>query len=516
MASNRRGMAVAAASTVLVLAACGGGEGVDVDGDAGPGTEAPESPEGGTLIAGISSQPDQLDPHVTTAYASFQILENVYDTLVAPDSEGTFEPSLAESWQTSDDGLTWTFTLREGVTFHDGSEFDSADVVYSLERMTGEESSVAWRFATVESIDAPDERTVEITLTVPTPNLLDNIGGYKGMSILPEGAAEDLDLTTEANGTGPFTLDSFSASGATLSAFADHWAGAPTVDGVEFQFTTESAAALTALRTGEIHWTDNVPPQDVQNLEGDQDVEVGIAPSIDYWYLALNQAQEPWDDADARRGVAFGLDRESITEATQFGAATVNQTAIPADSFWGHDYAPYEYDAEQARELLDSAGVAEGQTLGIMVVTDTEGVQAAQVMQANLAEAGIEVEIQQEESATWLDRQGEGDFDAFMWSWIGNLDPFGFYHAQHVCDGTFNFQGYCNEEVDALLEQAAAETDQDARKALYDQAAEMIVDDASYIYLYNPDVVQAWVPGLSGYEVRPDRAINFEQVVLPE
>jgi peptide/nickel transport system substrate-binding protein len=85
-----------------------------------------------------------------------------------------------------------------------------------------------------------------------------------------------------------------------------------------------------------------------------------------------------------------------------------------------------------------------------------------------------------------------------------------------VCDGTFNFQGYCNEEVDSLLQQAASETDQDARKALYDQAAELIVDDASYIYLYNPDVVQAWAPGLSGYEVRPDRAINFEQVRLPE
>ncbi len=482
MRSNR-GRLAATAGLVLVITACsGGGEGVDV-GDGGD-TEVPEgAAEGGTLIAGISSQPDQLDPHLTTAYASFQILENVYDTLVAPDAEGTFQPGLAESWETSEDGLTWTFTLREGVTFHDGSEFDSADVIYSLERMTGEESSVAWRFATVEGFEAPDERTVEITLSDPTPNLLDNIGGYKGMAILPEGAAEELDLTTEANGTGPFTLDSFSASGATLTAFPDYWAGAPTVDGVEFQFITESAAALTALRTGEIHWTDNVPPQDVQTLEGDEEVEVGITPSIDYWYLALNQAKDPWSDVEARRGIAFALDRESITEATQFGAATANQTAIPVESVWGHDYAPYEYDPEQARELLDSAGVPEGQELGIMVVTDTEGVQAAQVMQENLAEAGIQAEIQQEESATWLDRQGEGDFDAFMWSWIGNLDPFGFYHAQHVCDGTFNFQGYCNEEVDSLLNQAAIETDQDARKTLYDQAAEMIVDDASYIYL---------------------------------
>jgi peptide/nickel transport system substrate-binding protein len=149
-----------------------------------------------------------------------------------------------------------------------------------------------------------------------------------------------------------------------------------------------------------------------------------------------------------------------------------------------------------------------------MVVTDTEGVQAAQVMQENLAEAGIEVDIQQEEAATWLDRQGEGDFDAFMWSWIGNLDPFGFYHAQHVCDGTFNFQGYCNEEVDSLLQQAASETDQDARKALYDEAAQLIVDDASYIYLYNPENTQAWGPQVEGYEVRGDNAIRFVETRL--
>ncbi|MFW6091701.1 MAG: ABC transporter substrate-binding protein [Actinomycetota bacterium] len=508
----------------LLLTACGGGgEEVDVNGDE-PGAEEGTPAEdgetaaagGGVLVAGISGEPDELDPHATTAYASFQILENVYDTLVVPDAEGNFQPSLAESWETSDDGLTWTFTLRDDVTFHDGSTFDSADVVYSLERMMGDESSVATRFGAVEDVEAPDESTVVITLNAPTPNLLDNIGNYKGMSIISEDAADELDLATEANGTGPFTLDSFDASGATLSAFGDYWGEGPTLDGVEFQYITESAAALTALRSGEIHWTDNVPPQDIEDLQDDEDIELGLSPNVEYWYLALNQNRDPWSERDARRGVAFGLDREAITEATRFGAATVNQTAIPSDSFWFHDYAPYSHDPDQAQELLDSAGVEEGQELGLMVVTGTDGVQAAQVIQANLQEVGIEVQIEEEESATWLDRQSQGEFDAFMWSWIGNLDPFGFYHAQHVCEGNFNFQGYCSEDVDDLLTDAAAETDQDERKALYDQATELIVDDASYIYLYNPDVVQAWTPGLSGYEVRADEAINFEQVVLPE
>lgn len=511
----RWGRLAFALSAILIVAGCGGGDDVDVDGDGDPGsTEEPSG--GGTLIAGISAQPDQLDPHLTTAYASFQVLENVYDTLVAPDAEGSFQPSLATEWTTSDDGLTWTFTLREGVTFHDGSAFDSADVVYSLNRMMSDESGVAWRFASVENVDAPDATTVVITLSEPTPALLDNIGGYKGLSILPEGAAEDLDLATEANGTGPFRLDSFSPSGVSLSAFDGYWGEAPTIDGVEYQFISEPAAALTALQNGEIHWTDNVPPQDIESLESSEDVELGISPSVDYWYMALNLTQSPWDDVNARRGIAFALDRESIAEAAKFGAATVNQTAIPEDSQWYHDYAPYEYDPDQARDLLDQAGVEEGQTLGLMVTSEyPETVEAAQVIQSNLADVGVEVEIQDEPFSTWLDRQSSGDFDSWMLGWLGNLDPFGFYHAQHLCDGSNNFQGYCNEDVDTLLNQAAAETDQEARKSLYDQAAELIVDDASYIYLYNPDVVQAWVPGLSGYEIRADRAINFENVVLP-
>ena len=174
------------------------------------------------------------------------------------------EASLAESWQTSEDGLTWTFALREGVTFHDGSEFDSADVLYSYNRIIDEDLSNSYRFANVESVEAPDAQTVVIKLTQPTPNLLALIGAFKGMAILPEGAAEDIDLITEANGTGPFELESSDASSTVLTAFEDYWGGAPSISGVEFRYITEPAAALTALQNGEVQWTDNVPPQQIE------------------------------------------------------------------------------------------------------------------------------------------------------------------------------------------------------------------------------------------------------------
>ncbi|WP_166351694.1 ABC transporter substrate-binding protein [Phytoactinopolyspora limicola] len=510
----------------LTLAACGGDdEGVPIDDapaddteDPGAADDDPDADEAprGTLIAAISGEPDQFDPHATSAYASFQVLENVYDTLVAPDADGEFQPSLATEWDTSDDGLTWTFTLREGVTFHDGSDFTAADVVYSFNRIIDDEMANAFRFASVDEISAADDHTVVITLTEPTPALLANIGGFKGMSIIPEGAADEVDLATEAVGTGPFELGTLGAGGITITAYDEYWGGPASIEAVEFRYIGEATTALTALRTGEIHWTDNIPPQDIDGLGDESGIEVGVSPSVDYWYVALNQAVEPWDQIEARQAVAFGINRQQVVDVAQFGAATVNQTAIPEDSFWYHDYTPFDHDPGQARQLLDAAGVDEGQPLGLMVVQDTEGVQAAQVIESNLAEIGIDVTIEQEPSSTWLDRQAEGEFDAFMWSWLGNLDPFDFYHAQHYSEGGFNAQGYHNDELDGLLEQAAAETDQDARKALYDQAAELIAGEASYIYLYNPDVVQAWADGLGGYEIRPDRAINFENVTLPE
>ena len=153
----------------------------------------------------------------------------------------------------------------------------------------------------------------------------------------------------------------------------------------------------------------------------------------------------------------------------------------------------------------------------VMMVTDefTETVTAAHIIASQLEPIGINVNIETLDFATWLDRQGQGDFDAFYLGWLGNLDPAAYYQEQHQTDGPNNYQKYSNPQVDQLLQQGATETDEDARKEIYDQAAQIIVDDVSYLYLYNPDVVQAWAPGLTGYQIRADKAINFESVELP-
>jgi peptide/nickel transport system substrate-binding protein len=495
---------------VLALAACGGGDEVDTGGGGGGGGD-------NVLVAAVSAQPDQFDPHATTAYASFQVLENVYDTLVVPNAEDlTMEPSLAESWETSEDGLTWTFTLRDGVTFHDGSEFDSADVVYSYRRIIDEELSNSYRFATVTDIAAPDPQTVVVTVSRPTPNLLELIGAFKGMAIVSEDAAEEFDLQSEANGTGPFQLESSDANSTVLTAYEDYWGGAPSVDGVEFRYISEGTAALTALQNGEVQWTDNVPPQNIESLEGDDSVELGSATSVEYYYMSMNYARAPFDNPLVRQAIATAVDRDEVAQAARFGAAQPNQTAIPEGSAYFLDYAPFQADEDAARALIEQSGVPTPITMGLMVTDeDAESVAAAQVLASQLEPIGIDVRIEEEDLATWLDREAQGDMDSFLFSWVGNVDPADFYEQQHLSTGTSNYQGYSNPQVDQLLNQAATEPDQAARKALYDQAARIIVDDVSYLYLFNPDVVQAWAPGLTGYEIRADAAINFENVELP-
>ncbi|WFE65574.1 ABC transporter substrate-binding protein [Micromonospora sp. WMMD714] len=505
---------ITAAALVVALtglAGCSAGESVDVDGggpSAGPAA-------GGTLTAAIGGEPDQLDPHKTSAYHSFEVLENVYDTLVEPDADLTMGPALATRWTTSSDQLTWTFTLREGVTFSDGSPLTSEDVVYSYQRIIREKLNASFRFATVRSVIAPDPATVVVTLTAPTPNLLANLGGYKGVAIVEKSNVESGAIKTRPVGSGPFTVAGYTAGDTIRLARNDaYWGQKPKLDGVTFTFVKDPTVALQNLRGGEVQWTDNLPPQQVPALKEAGGVTVETTPSTDYWYLALNERRKPYDDANVRRAVAFALDREAITKAATFGQATANQTAIPRGSSWHYDYAPYRHDPEQARRLLGGAGVT-GRTMDLMVTSEyPQTVTAAQVIAAQLAEVGITVKIRTLDFAQWLDEQGKGNFDAFLLGWLGNIDPDDFYYAQHRTGGTFNFQGYSNPTVDTLLDQARTQTDKGVRQQTYARAAKQIVDDASYIYLYNPDVVQGWSTKVTGYRVRTDRAIRFRDVAL--
>jgi peptide/nickel transport system substrate-binding protein len=302
-----------------------------------------------------------------------------------------------------------------------------------------------------------------------------------------------------------------------LKAFDKYWGGKPKIKGVEFRYITEPAAALTALKNGEIQWTDNIPPQQIDALKKDKSVDLQSTASVDYWYMSMNYAHKPFDNPKVRQAIATAVDRDAVTKAATFGAAQPNETAIPQEdrSFY-YDYKPFTPDVNKAKQLIQESGVKTPLSMELMVTDEyPQSVTAAQVIASELKPIGINVKIDTLDFATWLDREAKGNMDAFLLTWLGNIDPADFYEQQHITGGSSNYQKYSNPKVDALLKSASTEADQNKRKDLYDQAAKMIVDDVSYLYLYNPDVVQAWAPGLKGYKIRADRAINFEDVTLP-
>lgn len=505
--TTRRALSIAVTTlivSVFTLSACSTGERVDLGDDAA-----------GNLVAAIGGQPDQLDPHKTSAYFSFEVLENIYDTLVQPNADLEMVPALAESWEVSADQLTWTFHLRHDVTFHDGSPFHADDVVYSYRRIIDEQLANVDKFSAVTDIRAPDPFTVEIRVKQPTPNLLTNIGGFKGMAIVQRENVESGAIATHPIGTGPFAFTGArSGDSISLKANPTYWGGAPDISGVTFRFIAKPSTALSALQAGEIDWTDSIPPQRVRQLQDDDSITLAVTPSNDYWYLALNQAREPWDDVRVRRAIAYGIDRDAIVQATSYGTATVNQLAIPQGSPWYTEYDTYSYDIDKAKELLGDTGFTQ-HDLDMLVTSEyPETVTAAQIIADNLAPLGITVNIRTVDFATWLDDQNKGNFDMLMMGWLGNIDPDDFYYAQHHTDGASNAQHYSNPEVDRLLDAARTEMNRDVRADLYAQAATLIADEVSYIYLYNPSVVQAWSPELSGYEARRDGAVRFHTASL--
>jgi len=484
---------------LLLVAACSTGQRVDLGGQSA-----------GDLTAAIAGEPDQLDPQKSTAYFSFEVLENVFDTLVEPDENLEMRPALAESWQVSPDQRTWTFQLRPGVTWHDGSSFTASDVVYSYRRIIDDKLANSDKFSAVRDISAPNPGTVVIVLTRPTPNLLTNLGGFKGTAIVQRQNVESGQIATHPVGTGPFAFAGRkSGDSITLTANKNYWAGAPKVPGVTFQFISEPSTALAALQAGEIDWTDAIPPQRVEQLKGDDSIHLAVTPGNDYWYLALNEARKPWNDVRVRQAIAYGIDRDSIVQATSYGTAAANQLAIPQGNPWYTPYDRYRRDVNRAKDLLREAGV-DHQSLDMLVTTEyPETVTAAQIIADNLAALGITVNIRTVDFATWLDEQNSGHFDMLMMGWLGNIDPDDFYYAQHHTGGSSNAQKFSDPDADRLLDAARTETDRVARKDDYAGAATIIADKASYIFLYNPSVIQAWTTNLTGYDARRDGAVRF-------
>ncbi len=469
-----------------------------------------EPKAGGTLRAAWDAEWVSLDPHISSAGSSFAVLANVVEALTNYDNNMQLIPVLAESWEQSADGLTWTFHLRQGVKFSNGDDFTSADVLWNFQRIFDPESGSndasncggdGATFAT------PDDYTFTVTTVEPNAILPVNVAGASSCGIIsPKSLNADGQVVVPI-GTGPFIIQGVTGTtNMTLVKNPYYWQeGLPYLDEVDISVIPEDSSREAALLGGEVDWIMSPAPQSYDALKSNPDIVVGEASQLAYDYIGLNLNREPFSHVEVRQAIAYAIDRQQICDAGNFGLCTPIQGPTAPGSAWYFPYAPYDRNLDKAKQLLSDAGYADGFDMEIMATsTYEELVRQAQVVQQNLADVGINVTITTPEFAEWLDREGSGDFNSFNLSWIALTDANDYFYAQHRTGEIFNFTGYSNPDFDKLVDEGRQTSDFQARYDIYQQANKILVDDAPYVYFYSPLGLRAYQSYVMGYPTRPD------------
>lgn len=481
----------------------------------------PVAAQDNVLVMARAADTTGLDPHTQTAFASFRLLELIYEPLVDLDANLNIIPGLAESWAFNDDATVLTLNLRPGVTFHDGSAMTSEDVRATFERILNEETAAAARanYLSIASIDTPDDTTVIFNLSEPDVPLLTALATVNA-AIVPSEMIEGGDFSSTAVGTGPFKLDSWTPEEVTmLSANADWWGEGPFIDGIEIRIIPDEASILAALRAGEIDFALLNDPLIATLLVDDPTVVLNRVPAIAYHVLQLNPSREPMDILEVRQAMSCAIDRQEVLDTASLGEGTVTgPLTIPAFALPLDEYTCYTKDLDRARALMEQAGMSDGFSITVIAATGEPptAVSEAQNIQAQLAEINITLEIEVLELSVYVDRWLAGDFDAAVALNGGRPDPYTMYARYWTKTG--NLQGvanYIDDTLDSLMAQGKAETDPAARYEIFAEFQKHLVEMAPWIWLYNGFEYTAQQPYVQGFIPSPtDSLVSFRQVTL--
>lgn len=441
--------------------------------------------------------PVSLDAHQYPAEEPTQTaVQQVLETLVAME-DGTPVGVLAESFEPVDD-RTWVFHLREGVTFSDGTPLTARDVKASVERGQALKWSLAPLFTAVEAIEATDDRTVTFRTSEPLGTLPSSLSL---VFIGPADRVDDPAYWELPVGTGPFVFESFTPDDRVVLRRNDAYRGPEkaTLDRVEIVSIPETAARITALRTGEVDVLQSIPPDQVSEVEGQPDIDYGSGPSFQYYFTWFNASRPPFDDVRVRQAMWHALDLEAIIGDLFGDTASVARAPITQDVFGAPQLQPYAHDPQRARALLAEAGHASG--LRVSMQWPREGgpnIRAlAQAMVSAWAEVGVTVEPLEKERPQWLQDLNAKNFDLnLQTNTTGTGDADFTLGRLYTCAA--GRTGYCNPELDRLLLGARASLDPGERERLYAQAAQIIWDDAVGVFpadLRNNSAVRSHVQG---------------------
>lgn len=524
--SWRRLWTAAIAATALITAACTSSE------VSSTGSSASSSAEERPLVVAQVAEPASLDPHAVTAVNDFRINVNIYDGLVRYDADSlNVEPALATDWTISDDGLVYNFTLREGVTFHDGSEFNAEAVVFNFERMLNEDHPfhntgpfpLAGQFyGNLETVEAVGDYEVEMTLSSPFAPFMSNLAYPAGLIISPAAVeAHGVDVGRNPSGTGAFSFVEWrSNESVTLESNANYWDGAPTISGVVFRPIIEASTRVNELRAGGVDMIVEVTPDEVAGLRADSNFTVHQQAGPHVWFLILNALEAPFDDVRVRQAANHAINRVSLVDDVLQGSATVANSPTPPAFGSAHnsDIAGYAYDPERAKELLAEAGYPNGVDVTFYVTEGGSGmldpVPMGEAIQADLRAVGINAEIQTFEFNSFLGEVNpgmEGKANIAQMAWMtdepSTLPFLTLRTGAWPEEGGFNSGYYSNPAVDELLEAAQVETDPAKRDQLYRDMQEIVVEDAPWVFVANAKQSVASVSAVSGFQLHPSFAI---------
>ena len=500
-----------------VLSACGDAQPQEEGGFGSDGTSSSgEAVTGGELVVGISQDlGDSLDPYQMTAAGTREVLFNIYEGLVKPDATGSYVPAVASDYTVSEDGLTYTFPLREGVLFHNGEAVTADDVLYSFETCaaTSVETDLVEALSAIQSIGEEDGAIV-ITLSEPSPAFLCYVAK---VYIVPADYAEQ---ATAPVGTGPFRFVSRSVQeNLVVEKFADYWGTPACLDKVTFKIFEDANALMSALSAGSVDMANHLTVDQVNNLSNGYQVLEGTMNLVQALYL--NNAVAPFDNELVRQALCYAVDVDAMLELTADGHGTkVGSSMYTA---FGKYFDPalaerYPHDVGKAKELLKEAGYENGFSFTITVPSNYQPhVDAAVVLVEQLKEVGVTAQIQQVEWNTWLsDVYSARNFESTVVGFDASTLNASAMLARWVSDNDKNMINYNNPQYDEVFAQAQATADEAEQTALYKQCLEILSDSAANVYLQDLADFVAINPAVQGFTFYPLYVIDMSLLSIAD
>ena len=467
----------------------------------------------GTVVFALDEGAQNLDPRIGIDATSERLVQLVFSSLVKRTREYTVEPDLALSWDIPTP-TTYIFHLRDDAVFHDGRRVTARDVVYTFRTLLNGSvtTTKAGTFRLVESVEAMDEHTVVFRLKEPFSPFLSNLT-RGGIGIVPEGSPSN--MGSNPIGSGPFKFVRYIPDEEIVLERNDAYYGRkPQISTVVFRIIPEAIVRALELRKGSVDIALNaLPPDTVEVLKGEPDLQVVEAPGTTYQYVAFNLKDPAFGDVRVRQAFAYAIDRDKIIRYLMRNQARPATGVIPIGN-WSYtsDVTTYAYDPERARQLLNQAGKT-GLSFTFRTSTDETGRLVATVFQQQLKEVGIQMNIQSNEPATFSADIENGNFQAYSRRWIGgNNDPDIFnliFHSTMTPPNGANRGFYVNPEVDRLIDLARRETDLEKRKSAYYRIQQIVADELPYVSLFYVDNVAVYNKRIEGMTLYPAGEYEF-------